>query len=255
MSDRQIAADLAEARRSGRLTDPGEGWPPRDEAQAEAVRDAAFAALGERGAGYKIGATSPEAQQIIGCDGPFYGAMPASKVLASGDGFDMPDGTLGIECEFAFRIGRDQPAGTDGYDGASVAALVESCHPALEVVGRRTRGTGFPPYLEAVGDMALNVAFVHGATIDGWEKLGLAETPVVGAVDGVEAKRGSGSLVLGNPLNALAWLANRLARDGKALKTGDWVSTGTCLGVVPAAKGTEISGIYGDFAKVTMRLR
>ncbi len=248
-----ISEALAEARRRGRTVAPPPGWPPVDEASATRIREHATRLLGEEAAGYKIGATSPEAQRIIGCDGPFHGPLLSGRVHPSGTVLSLPEGALGLECEFAFRIGRDQRDGEDGWSRDSVAGLVESCHPALEIIGARVAAEGFPGLTGAVADFGLNVAFVHGPAIPDWRNHDLAAATVRGLVDGRETNAGAGGNVLGHPLNALAWLANVLAAEGGGLREGDWVSTGTCLGVVPVAAGAHVVGDYGPLGSVSVR--
>jgi 2-keto-4-pentenoate hydratase len=256
MSDDTInktGAALADARKGGVLTAPPAGWPPADARSAAQIQTAASDAMGETVAGWKIGATSPEAQKIMSCDGPFFGPLFAPRIYEDGASIPFVEGTLGVECEYAFRIAADQPAGKSDYDADSITALVASCHPALEIVGRRVRGEGFPNLSEAVADFALNIAFVHGFAIDDWQNMDLARAEVKGFVGPEQTNAGKGSAVLGHPLNALAWLANALAEKGMGLKAGDWVSTGTCLGVIPAAPGTEVSGDYGAMGRVSVR--
>jgi len=248
----QIAEALAAARRAGNLFDPPAPWPPATIDDAEAIQRAATDLMGEPVVGWKIGATSPEAQQIMGCDAPFFGPVFAPRTWESGATVPFPPGVLGVECEFAFRIGADQPAGKADYDAEAVSALVATCHPALEIVGRRTRGDGFPGHIDAVADFALNVGFVYGPAIDGWRAVDLAGAEVRGFVDDNQTNAGHGRNVLGHPLNALAWLANALAVRGMELRAGDWVSTGTCLGVVPAAAGTRVRGDYGALGRVEL---
>ena len=48
-------------------------------------------------------------------------------------------------------------------------------------------------------------------------------------INGTEAGRGTGADVLGHPHNALAWLANHLAADGKGLHAGEIVLTGSLV--------------------------
>jgi len=244
---------LAEARRKAGLIEPPKGWPPADAETAETIREAATAAMGEPVVGWKIGATSPEAQQIMGCDGPFFGPLFAPRVYESGATIPFAAGTLGVECEYAFRIAKDQPAGKKDYDADSILDLVASCHPALEIVGRRVAGDGFPGVAEAVADFALNVAFVYGPEIADFRNADLAGAEVRGFVDTEQTNAGHGRNVYGHPLKALAWLANALADRGRGLKAGDWVSTGTCLGVVPAAPGTRVCGDYGAMGRVEVR--
>jgi 2-keto-4-pentenoate hydratase len=60
-------------------------------------------------------------------------------------------------------------------------------------------------------------------------------------VDGQEAGRGNSSAVLGGPLNVLAWLARFLAREGMALKAGQWITTGSIVPTVFAKPGQTLS--------------
>src|SRR5213076_644884 len=109
---------------------------PADLDEAYAVRQAfeRFETARGRGAvaGYKIGLTTPVMQQLCGVDEPVYGAIFANEVhharatLAVGDYC-----RLGIETEIAVRLGADLP---DGRDPARVAAAVEACMAALELL-------------------------------------------------------------------------------------------------------------------------
>lgn len=248
-----IGKALAAARQSGAVADAPEGWPPSGTGQAEAIQAAATREMGEPVAGWKIGATSTEAQRIMGCDGPFCGPLFASRIFEDGATIPFMPGTLGVECEYAFRIAADQPAGKSDYDAQSIVSLVGSCHPALEIIGRRFAADGFPSVEEAVADFAANVAFVHGPSIENWQQADLAGQEVRGLVDGRQTNAGFGSAVRGHPLNALAWLANALAGRGTGLRSGNWVSTGTCLGVVPVSAGAAVTGEYGSLGRVGLR--
>ena len=64
-------------------------------------------------------------------------------------------------------------------------------------------------------------------------------------VNGAEKLSGSGAAVLGHPMNSLVWLANTLCEQGKALKTGDLVSTGVCTDIYHAEPGDHIVADFG----------
>jgi 2-keto-4-pentenoate hydratase len=59
-------------------------------------------------------------------------------------------------------------------------------------------------------------------------------------INGVEVGRGTGADVLGHPHNALAWLANHLAADGKGLRAGEIVLTGSLVRTVWLNAGDEV---------------
>ncbi len=58
---------------------------------------------------------------------------------------------------------------------------------------------------------------------------------------------GAGAACLGNPLNAVAWLAGQLARSGGPLKAGEVVLSGALGPMVPVTPGAmyeaRISGL------------
>ena len=66
-------------------------------------------------------------------------------------------------------------------------------------------------------------------------------------INGVEVGQGTGADVLGHPHHALAWLANHLAADGKALRAGEIVLTGSLVKTVWLNAGDsvvmELSGL------------
>ncbi|MGB8488519.1 MAG: fumarylacetoacetate hydrolase family protein, partial [Xanthobacteraceae bacterium] len=59
-------------------------------------------------------------------------------------------------------------------------------------------------------------------------------------VNGKEAGRGTGADVLGHPHNALAWLANHLAAEGKGLHAGQIVLTGSLVKTVWLKAGDDV---------------
>ena len=65
---------------------------------------------------------------------------------------------------------------------------------------------------------------------------------------------GRGEIALGNPLNALAWIANKLPKYGKQLKAGEIVTTGVCMPVYTAKAGERIRADFGELGIVELNL-
>ena len=66
----------------------------------------------------------------------------------------------------------------------------------------------------------------------------------------VATHSGSGANVLGDPLAAVAWLANELPRFGRQLRRGDKVTTGAAAQVYLAAPGDRVSADFGSMGRV-----
>jgi 2-keto-4-pentenoate hydratase len=246
---------LAKARLEGQELQELPGGLPTDEASAYRIQAAAVQALGQAQCGYKIGATSPEAQALLRTDHPFASPLFEPDCRASGAGVSEPGyGLLGLEPEFALKLGADLPPRTGAYALDEVRAALASVHPAFEIIGLRLPNALFPNALVAIADFGANVGFVAGDGVADWAGLDLSAIPVTASVDGRKVASGTGKAVMGHPLNALVWLANFLGTSGRGLKAGDWISTGTCAGVVPIRPGQSASADFGPFGAVTLTL-
>ncbi len=189
--------------------------------------------------GYKVGATNDAVQKMFGADAPFFGPMFKREHYTPDSTIDLSPGVLGGEAEFAFLCGEDFPTDKT-LSTDDLTDLVASCHIAVEIVGRRTLGDGLPTLHAAVADFGANVAFIDGPAVDNWNAIDLAAINVTANTNGAQTNNGTGAAVLGNPLNSLLWLHNALRQHNRNLQRGDWVSTGTCLGVIAAVPGSTV---------------
>ena len=81
-----------------------------------------------------------------------------------------------------------------------------------------------------------NAGVVLGQPVSDWRRLDLANVVARLTINGREIGHGIGGDVMGNPLNALAWLADKLAAAGTPLKRGMIVMTGSMVPIqFPAA--------------------
>jgi 2-keto-4-pentenoate hydratase len=195
--------------------------------------------------GYKIGLTTPIMQRLCGVDEPCYGAIFASEVhhgrtaLATGNYC-----RLGIETEIAVRLGEDLPQGGD-FD--RVNAAVESCMAAIELLEDLRHDYKRLTAAAMVAGNVWNAGVVLGPTVTDWRRLDLPYAAARLTINGREIGRGKGGDVMGNPLNALAWLANKLAAAGAPLKRGMIVMTGSMVPIQFPAPGdravVEVDGL------------
>jgi 2-keto-4-pentenoate hydratase len=227
---------------------PGE-LMPSDLDEAYRVRAAFEEIEGRRGrgavAGYKIGLTTPIMQKLCGVDEPCYGAIFATEVhhrraeLATSDYC-----RLGIETEIAVRLGEDLP---EGGDVERVGKAVESCMAAIELLEDLRHDYKRLTAAAMIAGNVWNAGVVLGAPVADWRRVDLAQATARLAINGRAIGQGRGGDVMGNPLNALAWLANKLAAAGAPLRAGMIVMTGSMVPIQFPASGdhavVEVDGL------------
>jgi 2-keto-4-pentenoate hydratase len=64
----------------------------------------------------------------------------------------------------------------------------------------------------------------------------------------------AGAEVMGNPLNALAWLANHLGERGLGLTAGDIVMSGAVSSILRPARGDTVRATFTRLGSVSARL-
>ena len=252
---REAGQALAEARRERRNLESLPGGLPTDEEAAYAIQREAIDAYGAERVGYKIGATNPQAQAMLGTDHPFRAPLFGPDCFSQGATIAEPGyGVIGLEPEFALRLSMDLPVRAEPYTRDEIEAAVAAVHPAFEVIGLRLPSELFKKAIVVTTDFGANVGFVAGEGITDWKAHDLASIPVHASVDGEEVASGSGANVLGHPLNALLWLANDLTSSDRALQAGDWISTGTCAGVVKIKPGQSAVASFGPIGEVNLSI-
>jgi 2-keto-4-pentenoate hydratase len=82
----------------------------------------------------------------------------------------------------------------------------------------------------------------------------LIEHAVAGTVPGKATHHGKGANVLGDPRVALTWLVNELSGLGITLRSGQVVTTGTCLPPLPIVPGDTMIADFGILGTVSTRV-
>ena len=254
---KKAAQLLISARRDGHKMEalPSDA-EPATLADAYAIQDEILKGIGLKLAGWKVALTNNEAMQRAGASEPAAGPLFAPHIIATPQTIEGSSETVGgFECEFAFRLGKDIPADGAPYTAQVIAVAVESLHPAIEVVGLRIGNRPKLGVRGTVADHAGNFSFVYGPAVANWRNLKLEDCRVRHMVDGEEVAASSGANVLGNPLNALAWLANHLAKRGYELKAGQWITSGAATGPIPAPAGSTVTADFGKLGKVNVHFK
>lgn len=179
-------------------------------------------------AGYKIGATAQGMQELLGVPGPVYGHILSGNVhRSSASVVCNPDCRPGVECEIAFRLGDDLPPSPSPFTRDHIAECVDAVLPAIEIVENRYGDFRSCSIALLTADDFFHKACVLGPAVTDWRDLDLPGSTGRVSIDGEWVETGRGREVLGHPLDAVVWLANKLARRGAGLKAGQIVLTGS----------------------------
>ncbi len=204
--------------------------------------------------GWKIAATSEAGQKHINVDGPMAGRILAETVIPDGGTATMAGNEMRVaEPEFAFRMRTDLPARSTPYTMQQVLDAVDTLHPAIEIPDSRFSNFAGAGAAQLIADNACAHLFVLGqATTFDWRSRDLVEEKPVTTMRGQQFV-GHGKNVLGDPLIALAWLANELRALGLTLRAGEIVTTGTCHPPLPIQSGDVVAADFGVIGKVSVK--
>ncbi len=238
----QAAECIAEARRNAARFDklPPECQLP-DLDTGYAVQEALHDMLGVPVAGYKIGCTTTVMQQFLNIAQPCGGSIQETDVHSSPA--SLPHNRfqrVGVECEIAVRLHRDLPADEAPYDRRMVTDAVATCMAAIEIVDDRYVDYTALNAPTLIADDFFGAGCVLGTPHSDWQALDLAAIAAAMRVNGHEIGSGTGAQVMGHPFEALAWLANTLARRGRALRKDQIVLTGSIVETQWVARGDHV---------------
>ncbi|PTT63109.1 2-keto-4-pentenoate hydratase [Arthrobacter sp. HMWF013] len=235
------------------------GSPVRDLLGAFNVKDAytvqqriiaAKITGGARQVGRKIGLTSPAVQEQVGVDTPDFGVLLDD--MAYSDGAYIPIERLiapRAEAEIAIVLAHDITDPDVSLE--DVARAVAYASPAIEVVDSRIANWDIQ-ISDTVADNASSGVFVLGNA-----KLSLSdfvprESEMLMTSDGVEVSTGTGAACLGDPLEALRWLARTSIGFGAPLRAGEVILSGALGPLAPVEAGKTLTASITGLGAVTV---
>jgi 2-oxo-3-hexenedioate decarboxylase/2-keto-4-pentenoate hydratase len=149
---------------------------------------------------------------------------------------------VGVECEIAVRLDSDLGGLQVGpVDRCAAARAIGACMAAIEIVDDRYRDYRALGAPTLIADDFFGAGCVLGRPVLDLDPVELAATRAVMRMDGVEVGSGVGTDILGEPLHALVWLANNLARRGRKLYAGEFVLLGSLVQTQWVAAGQSVA--------------
>lgn len=200
--------------------------------------------------GRKIGATSKAVQDQLGVDQPDFGYLLDEMDVSGHHPISMR--TLlqpRVEGEVAFVLSRDIDDEDITLD--VVRNSVEVALPALEIVDSRIADWKIG-FTDTVADNASSGLFVVGREGRKLDELEPREVDMSLTINGEVRSAGNGFACLGDPLEALRWLAVQAQRFGDPLRAGHLVLSGALGPFVPFGPGDRVEATISGFAPLTV---
>jgi len=252
---RALGDELLEAWKGARQIAPLSDREPAitiDDAYAVQLRTIARRTeAGERLVGKKIGITSRAVMQMLKVDQPDFGHLLSGMAFGDGEAlqpnrFCQPRG----EGEIAFILKRDLSG--PGLTNADVLGATDCVMPAFEIVDSRVTDWKIK-IQDTVADNGSAAAFVLGDNAVDPRKVDLVTVGMVLEKNGEVIGTGAGAASLGNPVNAVTWLANKLGGFGISLKAGEVILSGSLSIMFPIQPGDSLRMRLGGIGSVSCR--
>lgn len=208
-------------------------------------------AKGDAHVGYKVGGASRVIrdeedvhEQLIGC------LMRSGLVENGGTIAYGAAAKVVVEAEVAVMLKRDLQG--PGISILDVMTSVEGYFPAIEIIpsARNARRSDQARILGA----KFTGGIVLGAPMTAPHGIDLRLEGAVLSVNGEPKGSATGVVVLGNPLNAVAMVANRLAEYQDRLRAGMVIMTGSFLGNIPVLPGDVVEAAFTRLGLATVRI-
>ena len=214
-----------------------------------AVRDLKIAD-GRTVRGHKVGLTSKAMRDLTGATEPDYGFLYDNWFVPEGSTIEMSrlNQPL-VEVEIAFVMGTALSG--PSVNAADVIRATDFVLPMLEIVDSRfaTRPKGL---VDSISDSA-----GCGLVVLGGKPLKLTEVDLRSmsaslSINGEIQQTGSARAVMGNPVNAVAWLANKLHEFDVSIKPGDVVMSGSFIKAIPFGPGDSLLALFDRLGEVSL---
>ena len=194
---------------------------------------------GEKVVGKKIGVTSRPVQDMLDVRQPDFGFLTDRMHYPNGAAIPVAGNLIAprAEAEIAFRLKRDLVG--PNITEADVLAATDCIMPCFEIVDSRIRDWKIR-IQDTVADNASCGVFVLGEAEVDPRKHDLPNLHVRVFKNGKPLSEGLGSAVQGNPLTAVAWLANTLGRYDIPFRAGDIILSGSVVPLEPVGPGDEM---------------
>jgi 2-keto-4-pentenoate hydratase len=197
---------------------------------------------GESVRGHKVALTTQAARVHLGVDEPCFGHILSGRVFPNGAEVPLAEfADPHCEAEIAFVLKEDLKG--PGVTSDQVMSAIQAVLPAIELVDLKIQGDGIHA-ADVIAHQALHGGVIIGSRLIDPATLDLQYEGVTVEYNGRLAGSGTGSEVMGNPINPIVWLANKIAEFDDYLKAGEIVISGSVVTPVRVQPGSQIKMVF-----------
>jgi 2-oxopent-4-enoate hydratase len=203
--------------------------------------------------GKKIGLTSKAMQERAGISEPDYGFL--TDRMIGYEGFPVKLSELinpAVEAEIGFVL-KEELKGP-GVIVSDVLQATDYVMPCLEIIdGRTIRYPGEWKVENSILDNAAVGRVVFGGKRCSIDDVDLRYVGLVFERNGEIVSTAAGAAVYGNPVQAVAWLANKLSEFGVTLKAGETIISGSLIAAVQVSEGDCFTAMFDRLGSVKVK--
>ena len=203
---------------------------------------------GEIVRGHKVALTTKAAREHLGVDEPCFGHILDTRVYPNGSSVPL-SGLADVHCEaeIAFIL-KDDIRGP-GVTPVQVMSATHAVLPAIELVDLKVQGEGITS-ADVIAHQALHAGVVIGSQMVYLEGIDLQYEGATVEHNGVLVGSGTGFEVMGNPINPIVWLANKMVEFDDYLRAGEIIISGSMVTPIRVSSGDNIDITFTRMGRV-----
>lgn len=219
--------------------------------QVQAIGIEKEISLGKQITGKKIGLTSTAVQQQLGVNEPDFGTLLTNMEVQNNR---LPFTELmqpKAEAEWGFVLQKSIESPIESIQ--ALQDFIDYAVVAIEIVGSRIKNWDIQ-ITDTVADNASASHYIIGSQAIPLSEINFTQCQMQLFQNKELASQGKGSACMGNPLNAVQWLANKMIEMNTPLQKGELVLSGALGQMINLKKGDQLEVKIDDFQPVYLEI-
>ncbi len=208
---------------------------------------------GEHIIGWKVGATSHSIMNQLKIKEPILGYMTSGSYHPLLEEVKASNFCkLAVEGEIAFIMGKNLRG--PGINKADTVMATAGVMGAVELVDCRVKGWK-PVISEAIADNSLHAGVILGSLMKSLTGFDLRKEGVILRKNGSLLASACGVEALGDPVNVVTWLANKLSELGREIRKGEVILTGSLTEFFFVEPGDVVDVTFANLGNIQFAVR